>query len=146
MAILGERCCIHREFVFHLQDAFRLHAEALLGFLLAAFEILWLLLGRPEESAESRMGSLFRTPYFLCVFVNVPKRKRSIVLFEYNRQYGLECFILLDLGISSTKISPETWSDRLISQIDPPNVKMTTNYPTVCLLPAFRSSHTRLKW
>ena len=28
-----------------------------MGFLLAAFEILRLLLGRPEESAESRLGA-----------------------------------------------------------------------------------------
>ena len=49
-----------------------------MGFLRALFLTPRLLLGRPEKSAESRMGSLLPTPYFLSVFVNVPKRIRII--------------------------------------------------------------------
>ena len=55
------------------------------------FKILRLLLGRPEESAESRLGSLFRTPYFLSVFVNVQKRKGAIVFQNINDH--LTCYI-----------------------------------------------------
>ena len=74
MAILAERCCIHRESAASSSRRLPASFGGPLGFLLAAFEILRLLLGRPEESAESRMGSLFRIPYFLSDFVNVPKR------------------------------------------------------------------------
>ena len=45
-------------------------------------------------------------------------------MFRYNRAYGLECFIFLDTEISSTKIPPETWSDRLTSEFDPPIHKL----------------------
>ena len=49
-------------------------------------------------------------------------------MFRYHRAYGLECFIFLDIEISSTKIPPETWSDRLTSEIEPCNLKLTTNF------------------
>ena len=65
-------------------------------------------------------------------------------MFRYNRAYGLECFIFLDTEISSTKIPPETWSDRLTSEIGPPNLKLTTHFQTQ-MLRAFRSSHLRLQ-
>ena len=57
-----------------------------MGSLLAAFEMLWLLLGRPEESPESRLGSLFQTPYFLGDFVNVPERIGAIACLSTNDQ------------------------------------------------------------
>ena len=53
-------------------------------------------------------------------------------MFRYNRAYGLECFIFLDTEISSTKIPPETWSDRLTSEIEPCNLKLTTNLHSFC--------------
>ena len=74
LAILAERCCIHRESAFSSSGRLPASLGGLLGFLLAAFEILRLLLGRPEGSAESRMGYLVLTPCFLCVFVSVLKR------------------------------------------------------------------------
>ena len=43
-----------------------------------------LLLGRPQESAENRLGSLFPTPYFLGGFVNVPKRRGGIACSNAN--------------------------------------------------------------
>ena len=51
----------------------------------------------------------------------------SYCMFRYNRAYGLECFIFQDIEISNTKIPPETWSDRLTSEIEPCNLKLTTN-------------------
>ena len=70
-----------------------------MGCLGAAFEKPRLLLGRPQESAESRLGSLFQTPYFLGGVVNVPKTHGKYGMFKYKRPNGLECFVILDIEI-----------------------------------------------
>ena len=57
MAILAKRCRINRESAFSSSGRLPASFGGLLGFLLAVFEILRLLLGRSEESAESRLGA-----------------------------------------------------------------------------------------
>ena len=69
LAILAKRCCIHREATCSCSGRLPASFGGLLGFLLAASEMLRFLLGRPEEGAESRMGFVSRIPYFLCICV-----------------------------------------------------------------------------
>ena len=57
MAILAKRCSINREFARSSLGRLPASFGGLLGFLLAALEILRLLFGRSEESAESRLGA-----------------------------------------------------------------------------------------
>ena len=86
MAILLERGSTNRDSAVTSSRRLPTSIGGLWGLLGKHFCKPRLLLGRLRESAESRLGSLFPTPYFLGDFVNVPKRKRSIACLNTNDQ------------------------------------------------------------
>ena len=69
----------------------------------------------------------------------------SYCIFNYKRPYELECFVILDLEISSTNIPPGTSSSRLPSEIDPPNLKLRRNIHT-CIWGTYPSCYFRVQW
>ena len=71
-AILLERGSKHRHSAVSSSIRLATSIGGLWGLLGKHFCNPRILLGRPQESAESRLGSLFQTPYFLGDFVNVP--------------------------------------------------------------------------
>ena len=62
MAILAKRCSINREFARSSLGRLPASFGGLLGFLLVGFEVLRVLFGRSEQSAESRLGLLWVLP------------------------------------------------------------------------------------
>ena len=88
IAILTQKSCKYRASAVSSSRRLPTSFGGLLGFLGAAFVKPRLLLGRPQESAESRLGSLFQTPYFLGGFVNVPKRIGAIACSSTSDQMG----------------------------------------------------------
>ena len=103
------------------------------------FWCYWGPLGRPWRHFGSYLGapnacrSIFETAFQL------PRpsgrTSRSSLEPSWRTQWPQE----------ASKLSPETWSDRLTSQIDPQNLKLTTNFRSL-FWAAFRFSHIRLQW
>ena len=78
MAILAKRCCRNRDSAVSSSGRLAAPFGGVWACLRAALKKPRLLFGLSEESAESRLGPLFRTPYFLSVFVHMPKRLGAI--------------------------------------------------------------------
>ncbi len=72
-----------------------------------------MLFGRPQESAESSLGSLFQTPYFLGGFVNVPKRIGAIAFSSRNGHMGWSVLYLWMLKLRASKTAHDPFWRRL---------------------------------
>ena len=78
MAILAKKCCRNRDPAVSSSGRLAAPFGGVWACLRAVFLKPRLLFGLSEESAESRLGPLFRTPYFLSVYVHMPKRLGAI--------------------------------------------------------------------
>ena len=78
MAILAKSCCRNRDSAVSSSGRLPAPFQGLWACLRAALKKPRLLFGLSEESAESSLGPLFRTPYVLSVFVHMPKRLGAI--------------------------------------------------------------------
>ena len=85
-AILLERGSNNRDSTVSSSMRLPTSIGGLWGLLGKHFGIPGLLLGRSQESAESRLGFLLHSIYFLCGFVNVPKRIGAIAFSNTNDQ------------------------------------------------------------
>ena len=90
------------------------------------FKNLGFFSASPTRALRTVWGLIFRLPTF-SPFLYICQNAQELLHFQVLPSIWTECFIFLDTEISSTKIPPETWSDRFTSDIEPCNLKLTTN-------------------